>query len=241
MIRYLFIINFLLSASVYSQSGINTAVNLPQTLEPFVPEGWKAIALAEGDLNKDGIADAALVIEETNLNNFAANNEGFGPEVLNVNPRKMLVLFGNKEKNKYVIVTTSSGLIPSPNSIDSPCLEDPFLDEGDLKIQKGLLVLQLYTFSSCGSWSTSLETYKFRFNGAKNFTLIGYDCDETHRANNEITETSINFLTKKKSVIKTTFVEDEESENKPVTKWSSIKLEKLLTLEDLQWDTEMDF
>lgn len=240
MVKIFTIIVFLLSFSAYSQAE-KEDVQLHNELKAFVPVGWKTIAVTEGDLNKDGIRDAALVIEQTDKANYIANKEGLGPGVLNVNPRKLIVLFRDRLNKSYVVAAEKEGFIPAQNSYDSPCLEDPFMDEGDINIKNGLLILELYTFMSCGSWSTSLETFKFRFNGT-GFTLIGYDRNETHRGNDEIMRLSVNFLTKKQSITTANnLAEEGDVVSKPVTKWSAIKLEKLLTLEDLQRDTVMDF
>lgn len=35
-----------------------------KTLQSFIPKGWKLLEKAEGDLNKDGLADTSAVVEE---------------------------------------------------------------------------------------------------------------------------------------------------------------------------------
>lgn len=57
----------------------------PDPLSKWTPKGWKRIALATGDLNADGIDDAAIVLDKTSR---SQNKAGRFP------PRRMLVLIG---------------------------------------------------------------------------------------------------------------------------------------------------
>ena len=58
--------------------------------------GWKLIDQANGDLNRDGIDDVVLVTEETNPVNFKEKNpELLGPEILNLNPRRLSILLNS--------------------------------------------------------------------------------------------------------------------------------------------------
>ncbi len=58
----------------------------------FVPQGWTVLETASGDLNRDGKIDAALIIQQNNPNNIKSH-EGLGSDRLNLNPRKLLILF----------------------------------------------------------------------------------------------------------------------------------------------------
>lgn len=228
---------FLFSVSVYPQTEKNNVVQIPEALKIMVPEGWQPLALAEGDLNKDGIADAALVIEENRADNFILN-DGLGAEVLNTNARRLLILVREEGGGEYRIESENDEFIPPANTEDSPCLDDPFL-ASELSIIKGVLTVNLHYWSSCGSYGVTNKTYKFRF-WDKEFTLIGFDLYDFSRSMGEITEVSINFLTKKKSVTSGANEFYPELHN-PVTKWTTIKMEKLLTLEDLHKDTEIAY
>lgn len=66
-------------------------VNFGQDIFRVIPEGWQLanqnngkLAIAKGDLNKDGIQDVALVIEEA-----TANDAGLD--------RHLIIAFGNEE------------------------------------------------------------------------------------------------------------------------------------------------
>jgi hypothetical protein len=200
----------------------------------FVPRKWKIIAKAEGDLNKDKMIDIAFVIENTATENIVLNG-GFGKDTLNVNPRFLLVLF--KTDSKYVLKSINKKFIPSQDDSESPCLEDPFMENGGIEIKNGVLNIDLHYWLSCGSWFVTDRTYKFRFQD-NSFVLIGYDSDSFHRSTGESNSVSINFLSKKKELI-TGMNEFEESN--PKTTWNNIKVEKLIKLEDLTTDSEIDY
>lgn len=200
----------------------------------FVPRKWKIIAKSEGDLNKDKMIDIAFVIENTATENIILN-EGLGKDTLNVNPRFLLVLF--KTDSKYVLKSINKKFIPSQDDLESPCLDDPFMENGGIEIKNGVLNIDLHYWFSCGSWYVTDRKYKFRFQD-NSFVLIGYDSDSFHRSTGESNSVSINFLSKKKELI-TGMNEFEESN--PKTTWKSIKIEKLIKLEDLTTDSEIDY
>ena len=69
MKRKLFIIlSLFLMSSIYI-----FAENFPQkakTIDDFIPKGWKRISSTNGDLNKDKLEDAAIVIEKNSAMNY---------------------------------------------------------------------------------------------------------------------------------------------------------------------------
>ncbi|MGV3460742.1 MAG: hypothetical protein ACO1N9_09850 [Flavobacterium sp.] len=238
MLRVFLFIAILYSSVLSAQSN-NNKVKVHDALMAFIPSGWRAIALADGDLNKDKLSDAVLVVEEENPAKHIPNTEGTEPEKFNTNPRRLLILFA-APGGKYKVAADKAGLIPSEHDPEIPCLLDPFLEGGGISIKNGTLLLRLQSFMSCGSWALSNDTYTFSYRNDR-FELIGYDIFEGNRATGELTETSLNFLTKKKKV--TTggnLFEDESVTNKPVETWSAINLQKIYSLENLQRDTEID-
>lgn len=208
-------------------------------IAPFVPAGWKVIATEKGDLNKDGTDDMALVIENTDKAKFVQNpDKGFEPEVFNTNPRQLLVLFKDKSGN-YTLADKNEGFIPPQHNPDMPCLQDPFLDSGEMLIKKGVLSITLQTFESCGAWAMSNVTYTFRYQEGS-FKLIGFDLDEGNRVSGELFATSINFLTGKKSATEGENLFEDNPSN-PKTTWENINITKLLTLSELKYETEMNY
>jgi len=212
--------------------------SVAELARPFVPSGWKVIATAKGDLNKDAAGDIALVIENTDIANIITNtDEGALPETFNTNPRYLLVLF--KSENTYTLAAKDEDFIPSQDNPEIPCLVDPFVEAGGLEIKNGTLIITTQTFWSCGSWAIDDNTFTLRYQDGA-FTLIGFDNHSGNRATGGVSEVSINYLTKKKSITDGGNMFFEEKD-KPVTTWQKITVTKLLTLSDLSKDTEIDY
>lgn len=231
-VLYLFFLTFVIV--VNSQNNNPSIPSEGKLIADFVPNKWKVIATSEGDLNKDKMNDIAFVIENTATENILLEG-GFGKDTLNVNPRFLLVLF--KTDSKYVLKSINKKFIPSQDSSVSPCLDDPFMENGGIEIKNGVLNIDFHYWLSCGSWFVTDRNYKFRFQEDK-FVLIGYDSSSFHRSSGESDSVSINFLTKKKELI-TGMNEFKESNPKKI--WKNIKLEKLIKLEDLTTDSEIDY
>jgi len=206
--------------------------------KPFVPTGWKVIATAKGDLNKDAAEDIAVVIENTDEANVITNTEeDVLPTMFNTNPRHLLVLF--KSGDGYVLETQNESFIPPQDDPDMPCLVDPFVEAGGLDIVRGTLQITMQTFMSCGGWAMSTDVYTLRYQEGA-FVLIGFDTYQGNRANGEVIEVSINYLTKKKSTTTGGNMFDDEKD-KPKTTWKKITVKKLLTLSDLDNITEIEY
>lgn len=231
-ITILFISNNLLGQTI-SNSG--------NTIQDFVPKEWKIYEQVEGDLNKDKKADVVLIIENTNPDNIF-QNESLGSSIINTNPRYLLVLF--KTEKGYELKELNKTFIPTEGDMESTCLADPMMD-GGIGIKNGSIVLALNYWMSCGSWYTGTNTYTFRFQ-KNEFELIGFDSQDFHRASGEMTQTSINFSTKKMS--HTTggnmFGEDgdgNEIKSEEKVEWKSFKIDKLKNLKDLKTPLEWEF
>ncbi|WP_298118157.1 hypothetical protein [Flavobacterium sp.] len=231
-VLYLFFLTFV--TIVNSQNNNPFIPKEGKLVADFVPNKWKVIAKSEGDLNKDKINDVAFVIENTATENIVLNG-GFGKDTLNLNPRFLLVLF--KTDSKYVLKSINKKFIPSQDNSVSPCLDDPFMENGGIEIKNGVLNIDFHYWLSCGSWFVTDRNYKFRFQG-ESFVLIGYDSSSFHRSTGEGNSLIINFLSKKKELITGT---NEFKETNPKTTWKNIKIEKLIKLEDLTTDSEIDY
>lgn len=217
------------SPHIFAQSEDPIIPASGSNVQAFIPKGWKMILQSTGDLNKDGLADEAIVIENMDARNVI-ENEGFGQPKLNLNYRILLVLFRTRA-DAYQLAVKNYGFIPSENQEESPCLADPLMQEGGMTIEKGLLKIHYQYFLSCGSWYLTNKDYTFRFQQQK-FLLIGYDEYSLHRSSGAQSMTSINFLTKKRSDT-TGGNEFNEKENKAKTIWSTIQTAHLLDLATL--------
>jgi len=231
-VLYLFFLAFV--TIVNSQNNNPIILKEGKLVTDFVPRKWKIIAKSEGDLNKDKINDVAFIIENTATENIILN-KGLGKDTLNINPRFLVVLF--KTDSKYVLKSINKKFIPSQDVLESPCLEDPLMENGGIEIKNGVLNIDLHYWSSCGSWDVTDRKYKFRFQN-NSFVLIGYDSSNFHRSTGESNSESINFISKKKELITGM---NEFAESNPKTIWKNIKAEKLIKLEDLTTDSEIDY
>lgn len=197
--------------------------------QSFVPQNWKVLSRAQGDLNGDQQPDLALIIEDTDPKNIVKNDRLGSPQ-LNLNNRKLLILI--KSPQGYRLVASNSTL-PSEGDQESPCLADPLGEDNSLSIKNGLVQINLHYWLSCGSWYVSNHLFTFRYQNLS-FKLIGYDATDFHRASGEINAKSINFLTGK---IKKTSG-GSAFENQKTTQqesWSKLKQKYTLTLEQIDF------
>ncbi|TVU92536.1 hypothetical protein FQP89_03970 [Vreelandella titanicae] len=201
----------------------------PTLFEHWVPSGWKLTASATGDLNQDGTDDAVLVVEEVNAEKLF-QNEGFGPPVLNLNSRRLIVLFNTQSGYRELLARDK--LLPSEHSQENPCLADPLLSEGEISIERGRILVELGTWLSCGSYGVSRQTFTFRFE-SEQFRLIGYDHSAFSRNSGEVTEASVNYLTGQK---KTTTGGNMFEDTRPTASWSQISEPHQFYLEDISLD-----
>ena len=176
-------------------------------MEDFVPKHWSAIMKVDGDLNKDGLTDTALIVEQENPNNISITEYN---DTLNTNPRALLVLFKQENGTYKLAAKNDKGFIEPPKENSS--LLDP-LEEGDINIKNNTLRLKFQYFFSAGSWYITNVEYVFRYQNS-HFELIGVETNSFHRATGEETIVSFNLSTNK---LETTMGGNifEEKENNP--------------------------
>ncbi len=203
------------------------------SIKKYIPENWKIIQKIKGDLNKDKKDDLVLIIEETDATKVL-KNDGLGAQLLNTNPRGIMVFFN--DNNKYTLISKNlKGFIPSENDVENPCLEDPL---NLVEIEKNILIINFNYWLSCGSWYVNNATYKFRYQN-NSFELIGFDHSEFHRASGESKEKSINFSTKEQII--TTGLNVFDGKDNPKMVKSKIKINKLYKLKECQEDIYFNF
>ena len=198
----------------------------PDAFAQWVPNGWKLKSHHTGDMNRDGIDDVVLVTEETDPANFKKNPEPLGPETLNLNPRRLIILLSSPNGLKEVL--SRDNLLPSQNEENMACLADP-LENGGLSIVRGSLVIELGTWLSCGSYGVAHETFTFRLQGTR-FHLIGYDRSESSRSTGERSEFSTNYLTGKKRI--TTGLNDFR-DSKAKVSWKRLPAKRAFFLDEI--------
>lgn len=168
----------------------------PERFGEWVPHGWKLIASSLGDLNHDGVDDVVLVAEETDPANFKQNEDRLGAPVLNLNPRRLIVLLNTASGLESVLVRDD--LLPSEHVEALPCLNDR-LENGGVVIANGNLEIRLQAWFSCGSYGVTNEAFAFRFDGAR-FRLLTYDYWMLSRSTGEQYESSMDYLAGRKKI-----------------------------------------
>lgn len=195
-----------------------TTVEIKRNPTDFIPKNYVAFDTIYGDLDKDGLEDCVLIIKGTDKSKFV-KDESRGE--LDRNRRGILVLF-NKNGN-YEMLVKNYTCFSSENE-DGGVYYAPELDFG---IEKGKLYIN-YRHGRYGYWS-----YTFRYQN-NDLELIGYDSSSNHGPIT-LTETSINFLTRKKIVnqnVNENTYDGEEIFEKTESKIKRTKLIKLSEIKD---------
>lgn len=196
-----------------------------QNSEPsdFIPKGFTEFEKYFGDLNKDSLEDCVLIIKKTDTANIVTNR--FDKKV-DINRRGIIVLF--KKEKSYQLADKNYNCFLSENE-DGGVYFPPELW---IDIKNGKLYIH-YDHGRYGYWE-----YTFRFQNS-NFELIGFD-SSSNRGPVTLTETSINFLTKKKLVKENTNEDAERGEESFKETWSTIKIENLIKLSEIKDFDELD-
>lgn len=146
----------------------------------FLPKGYVVFEKINGNLNKDSLEDCILIIKGTDTSKNV-KDEYRGN--LDRNRRGIIVLINKKDF--YELAVKNYDCFSSENE-DGGAYYAPELS---IEIKKGNLYVQ-YAHGRYGYWN-----YTFRFQHS-DFELIGYE--ESNGGVIIDSETSINFLTKKK-------------------------------------------
>lgn len=154
--------------------------------EGLVPKGWKLEAKATGDLNRDKLPDAALVLHMDDAANRIAPSWDDTIRY-DTNPRMLIVAFGRKDGG-YELAAADRKLIPR---LENPNQDEPF---DEVKIVNGTLRVKMHLFLSAGGWRMGGSAYTFRWHDG-GFKLIGFDRDDVMRNTGDTEEVSINYLT----------------------------------------------
>lgn len=147
----------------------------------FIPKNWQAIALAQGDLNKDKQADYALIIQKTDPTNIQSSGSGLVTTDINTNPRHLLLLFTVKEdgQKKLIRKRIYRKFVPTINA-KSPNMAEPVSYIG---INEGIFEIKFKSEPQDDSWSKEDITYRFRYHAkTERFRLINYENHTVNKA-----------------------------------------------------------
>jgi len=194
-----------------------TAQNTQPDFSEFVPDAYKIVEKIYGDLNKDGLDDCVLLIKGTEKG-LVVKDEYQGE--LDHNRRGIMVLF--KKVNGYSPAVKNYDCFSSENE-DGGIYFPPELSVG---IQHGKLYIH-YAHGRYGYWRYTLQYRN------SDFELIGYD-DSDNQGPVVNSETSINFLTKKKRVRTNVNRNSEGGDEVFEEAWSSVKAGKPRKLSEIK-------
>ena len=173
----------------------------------FVPRGWKIEKRVGGDLNRDKVPDAALVLVENEPADADGTNRG-----------RALVVLLQEGKNWWRVGFNNSLLL---GTHDGGAFYGESETPVDVSIKRGVLLVQ----QESGSRDVLDTTHRFRFDGRRNgLMLIGFDSIDHDRVNGDVLNTSANFLT---GLQKTQTMKGDKDAVRTATKRVSRKLRPL--------------
>jgi hypothetical protein len=191
------------------------------TVQDFVPRGWKIEGQTDGDLNADSKPDTALKLIE-DLPEEGADG------ALNIRYRALLVLL-KTETGKLQRAGAGTRLLQCTG-----CGGMLGAGGGDIAIEKGVLVV----YQLSGSRESTDLTQRFRYDPRlKRFVLIGEDVMETDRLTGESTGESTNYLTGVK-IIKKTRLDKSGDHDIPVSSTTKKIPVRQRFLEDIDYESE---
>lgn len=182
----------------------------------FAPRGWMIEKRVNGNLNRDKLADAALVLVE---NKTADDDEDGAPTRL----RALVVLLREGKGWRRAGFNNSILLGTHDGGAFYGALETPV----DVQIKRGVLLINLES----GSRDILDTTHKFRFDAKRKvFLFIGFDSIDHDRLSSDVTTISVNYLTgRKKSSV---FTGDDDKAKTKIARVSK----QLRTLESVKGD-----
>lgn len=188
-----------------------------QDFSKFVPDTYKIVEKQYGDLNRDGLEDCVLLIRGTEKG-LIVKDEYQGE--VDHNRRGIIILF--KKGRGYTPVVKNYDCFSSGNE-DGGIYFPPQLSIG---VQQGNLHIY-YDHGRYGNWR-----YTLRYHNS-DFELIGYD-ESDNEGPVVNSETSINFLTKRKKVKTNVNRASEGGDEVFEESWSDVKTGRLQKLSEIK-------
>jgi hypothetical protein len=200
----------------------NLTVEQKQNPTDFLPKGYVVFEKINGDLNKDGIEDCVLIIKGTDKKQIITD-EYRGK--LDRNRRGIIVLFNKKDH--YELAVKNENCFSSENEDGGVY----FAPELSVEIKKANLFVH-YGHGRYGYWQ-----YNFRCQES-DFELIGYESSNGGAVIES--ETSINFLSKKKQEKVNTNENAEGGDEVFKETWKKINVNRLIKLSEIKDFDELD-
>lgn len=185
------------------------------TIEDLVPEGWH-VTQAQGDLNKDGITDLAMIVIPNDEDQMEVRDND---TVSNVNS-PILAIYKGLREGGYSLMKLYDDIMEELEN------EGVSIDRSIEITDRGVLKIFVSYFFTMGGWSVPSATYLFRLQNG-DFYLIGKDTNVFARNTGEAEKVSYNYLTRKCQRILYNAMEDNV---KPKEKWSNLPKKPLQRL-----------
>lgn len=186
----------------------------------FIPFGYVEYEKTFADLNKDGLKDCIVIIQDTKKENFV-QDEYQGE--LNRNRRGLVIAF--KTDKGYKLINRNMNCFASADEEGGTY----FYPELSVYSEKGLLYVH-YAHGIYGYWK-----YTFRYQN-DNFELIGFDRYQ-HQGPIELKGLSINFSTGKKLVRTNKYLDDPEKYEESdefIETWTTLPKNPLYKLSEIE-------
>lgn len=211
-------IKIITTLCIASISSFAMAQQIPTQLQKFIPQHWEIVALANGDLNSDGLTDTVVIIQ---------------PKNHKIMDRKLLVLINKGNALQQMLVKK----IPEWSYRDNENCTDDALNEDSVKINRSLLNITFNGMNNCSNWYGDSWTYRFKISNEQ-FKLIGFEYWFTYKTDGKATRHSGNFLTQK---LKTTIYNEFDDQVKPKITWKKLSPISPNTLEKIQFKDDQNF
>jgi hypothetical protein len=174
------------------------------TAEKLAPKGWLVEAKATGDLNADGLPDAAMVLHLNNPKNWVS--PPWAPTTrFNTNPRMLVVAFGTPKG--YDVALADHMLIPR---VENANQEQPF---DGIRIENGLLKLKMHLFFDAGGYRVGRWGFAFRWQDG-GFKLVNFDRDSVIKKTGDTEVISIDYPAGRKDVTTGNLSKNKESKKR---------------------------
>ena len=152
----LFIYLTLLTSFIYSNNTI------PSSVKQFIPNGYGVLNFTKGNLNRDGIDDAILILKKLNEENFSEES-----------PKRPLYILTGKKDGSYKLEAKNKNCVLGIK--DGGILGDPF---SAVAIKNGYFSLEFYGGSS---WRW-VKIVTFRYRNDRNNWFLHREGDESYHA-----------------------------------------------------------
>ena len=156
------------------------------TAQDVFPKGCDTICFQQGDLNKDGIQDLAIVAIPRDPENMMTRDDGYE---YNFN-KPVLAIYFSKDAGNYTLFKEYPNTLPGQED------EFTFVSIESEITEKGVLKFDVSSFNSAGGSESDQQSYLFRFQD-DDFYLIGFDRQSYSRLTGEAEKVSRNYLTHK--------------------------------------------